>query len=65
LGAQIMEIVYFTLVAIGLYFLSDWLLDRLEAARGRPFENRSVIFFVIILVLAIVSFQIIGQLMRS
>lgn len=60
-----MEIVYFTLVGIGLYFASDWILDRIESARGRPFENRSVIFFAIILVLAIVSFQIIGHLMRS
>jgi hypothetical protein len=59
------EIIYFTLVAIGLYFVSDWVLDRIETARGRQFENRSVIFFVIILVLAVVSFQIIGRLMRS
>jgi hypothetical protein len=59
------EIIYFTLVAVGLYFVSDWSLDRIETARGRPFENRSVIFFVIILVLSVVSFQIIGHLMRS
>jgi hypothetical protein len=59
------EIIYFTLVGIGLYFASDWVLDRIESARGRRFENRSVIFFVIILVLAVVSFQIIGNLMRS
>jgi hypothetical protein len=59
------EIIYFTLVAIGLYFASDWMLDRIESARGRQFENRSVIFFVIILVLAVVSFQILGHLMRS
>ena len=60
-----MEIVYFTLVAIGLYFAADWLLDRIESARGRRFEYRSVIFFSIILVLAVVSFEIIGRLMRS
>ena len=60
-----MEIVYFTLVGIGLYFASDWILDRIEAARGKRFENRSVVFFAIILVLAIVSFQILGHLMRS
>jgi hypothetical protein len=60
-----MEIIYFTLVAIGLYFASDWILDRIETARGRPFENRSVIFFVIILALALVSFQILGRLLRS
>ena len=60
-----MEIVYFTLAGIGLYFVSDWILDRIETSRGRPFENRSVIFFAIILVLAVVSFQLIGHLMRS
>lgn len=57
--------IYFTVVGIGLYFLSDWILDRIETARGNKFENRSVIFFVIILVLAVVSFQILGQLMHS
>lgn len=60
-----MEIVYFTLVGIGLYFFSDWLLDRIEAARGKRFENRSVVFFAIILVLAVASFQLIGYLMRQ
>jgi hypothetical protein len=59
------EIVYFTLVAIGLYFASDWMLDRIEAARGARFKNRSVIFFIIILVLALISFQLISYFMRS
>ncbi len=59
-----MEIIYFTLVGIGLYFVSDWILDRIETARGSRFENRSVIFFVIILVLALVSFQLIGYFQR-
>ena len=59
-----MEIVYFTLVGIGLYFASDWILDRLETRRGRRFENRSIIFFVIILVLALVSFQLISRLQQ-
>lgn len=57
-----MEIVYFTAVGIGLYFLSDWILNRVEAVRGARFKNRSIIFFVIILVLAIASFQLIGYL---
>ena len=51
-----MDLVYFTLVAIALYFGADWLLDRLERARGRRFENRQVVFFLIILPLALVSF---------
>ncbi|TAM45778.1 MAG: hypothetical protein EPN55_07145 [Gammaproteobacteria bacterium] len=60
-----MEIVYYTLTGIALYFVSDWLLERIEQARGKRFENRSVIFFAIILVLALVSFQIIGRLAGS
>lgn len=60
-----MEIVYFTLVGIGLYFGSDWILNRIETARGARFENRSIIFFGIILVLAIASFQLIRYFMHS
>lgn len=60
-----MEAVYFTLVAIGLYFFSDWLLERIERQRGKRFEQRSIIFFAIITVLALVSFQLIQMLMRS
>lgn len=59
-----MEIVYFTLVGIGLYFAADWILNRIETARGARFEYRSIIFFVIILVLAIASFQLINYLRR-
>ena len=59
-----MELIAFTLAGIVLYFFSDWLLDRIEQARGARFENRSIIFFAIILVLALVSFQVISRLMR-
>ena len=57
-----MEIVYFTLVAAGLYFFSDWLLDRIEKQRGKRFEQRSIIFFVIIMTLALLSFELISYL---
>ncbi len=57
-----MDLVYFTLVAIGLYFGADWLLERLERARGRRFENRQVVFFLIILPLAFVSFWLVRAL---
>jgi hypothetical protein len=58
------ELIYFTLVAIGLYFAADWVLDRIETARGSRFENRSVIFFVIMLVLTLAAFQLISYLKR-
>ena len=57
-----MDLVYFTLVAIGLYFGADWLLERIERARGRRFENRQVIFFLIILPLALASFWLVRLL---
>ena len=54
-----MEIVYFTIVAIILYFAADWLLERVEVAAGRRLEHRSLIFFVILLTLALSSFSLI------
>ncbi|HEX7251197.1 MAG TPA: hypothetical protein VF262_12505 [Burkholderiales bacterium] len=51
-----MDIVYFTAIAIGVYFAADWLLERIERARGRRFEQRQVAFFLIILPLALASF---------
>ena len=56
---QIMEIVYFTLTAIALYVISDMALRRMEAFAGRRFEHRTLIFFAIILGLALVSFALI------
>ena len=54
-----MDIVYFTVVAIGVYFTADWLLDWLERRRGERFENRQVVFFAIILPLALASFWLV------
>ena len=57
------EILIFTTVAVALYFFSDWLLRQLERYRGRPFENRQLIYFFIILALTLGSFEIIGRLL--
>jgi len=57
-----MDVVYFTIVAIGIYFLADRLLDWIERARGRRFENRQVAFFAIILPLALASFWLVRLL---
>jgi len=51
-----MDIVYFTLIAIGVYFAADRLLDWIERRRGGRFENRQVVFFAIILPLALAAF---------
>lgn len=57
-----MEAVYFTLVAIGLFFAADWLLERIEIARGERLEHRSLIFLFILLPLALASFALIRLL---
>ena len=56
-----MEIVYFTLAGILLYLVSDWILSRIEQARGAPLPHRSLVFFAIILVLTLGLFQGIQQ----
>ena len=57
-----MSIVYFTLVAALLYLFSDWVLQRAEAAVGRRFEYRSLVFFCILLTLALASFALIDHM---
>lgn len=57
------QVIVFTLVAAALYLFSDWLLNQIERIRGQPFEHRSLVFFVLILVLALVSFELLGRLL--
>jgi hypothetical protein len=57
-----MDLVYFTVVAIALYFGADWLLEYLERARGARFEHRQVVFFAIILPLALLAFWLLRVL---
>ncbi len=57
-----MSIIYFTLVAVVLYLAANWILDRVEVAAGRRFEHRSLIFFAILLTLAVSSFSLIQRL---
>jgi hypothetical protein len=56
-----MQTILFTVLGIGLYFLADWLLQSMETRAGRRFEYRSVIFFAILLALAIVSFSLVRR----
>ena len=57
-----MSVVYFTIVGIALYFVSDWILERVEVTAGRRFEHRSLVFFAILLTLALITFAVIQQL---
>ena len=55
-----MSIVWFTLVAIVLYLVSDWILQQIEVAAGKRFEHRTLLFFAILLTLALITFSLIG-----
>ena len=54
-----MEAVYFTLTAICLYVAADWIVRRIEIAAGRRLEYRSIIFFALLLGMALTSFALI------
>jgi hypothetical protein len=56
-----MTIVYFTLAALALYLVSDRVLDWLERRAGRRFENRSVIFFGLLLGLSLATFALVRR----
>ena len=57
-----MEIVLFTGVGIMLYLVTDQLLSMLERMHGEPLPQRNIIFFVIIVALALPTFSIIQGL---
>lgn len=60
-----MSAVYFTIVAIVLYFAADRILDAMERRAGRRFEQRGLIFFALLLVMALVTFAIIRRIFGS
>ncbi|MDO9054652.1 MAG: hypothetical protein Q7U37_12085 [Gallionella sp.] len=60
-----MEVIYYTLVAAGLYLASDRLLNYIETSRGERFKYRSIIFFVIILVMAFLAFGFVNFIALS
>lgn len=53
-----MELLIFTLNAIVIYLLSDWIIRLVEQQRGQPLKQRQVVFFGVFLVLALVSFNV-------
>ena len=56
------EMMVYTLIGITLYISSDWILVQIENAVGRKFDNRNLVFFAIIMVLALASFTVIRLL---
>lgn len=55
------QLILFTVVGAALYLGADALLERIERLRGRRLPHRSLIFFALILTLALVSFSLIER----
>jgi hypothetical protein len=60
-----MEIVVFTLNAIVVYLLADWIIRVMERKKGAALKNRQIIFFVIFLSLALISFNVLKTFLTS
>lgn len=60
-----MEVLWFSLIAVGLYVLADRILGAIEARLGRTLEYRSLAFFALLLALALGSFALIRRLAPS
>jgi len=57
------EAVYFTVTGIVLYLVADRLVDLVERRAGRVLEHRTLLFFVLLLSLALVTFAAIRWLL--
>jgi len=60
-----MEFLYYTVAGLILYSVSDLILNKMEQARGARFPNRSLIFLIIIMVLAVGSFSLIDHFIKD
>jgi flagellar biogenesis protein FliO len=59
------DIFFFAIIAVALYFFAAWLLDRIERARGARFKHRDAIYFGIVLTAALLTFALINALHGS
>lgn len=59
------EILLFTVNAIVVYLIADWIVRMLETKKGEVLKNRQVVFFVVFLTLALVSFKVLRTLLAG
>ncbi|MBT5918143.1 MAG: hypothetical protein HOH26_06415 [Alphaproteobacteria bacterium] len=57
-----MRYIAFFVVAIGAYFVSDWIMNQLERRRGERFEYRQIYFMFLLLGIAMAAFEVVGRL---
>ena len=60
-----MEILLFTLNAIIIYLIADWIIRALEKRKGQVLKNRQIVFFAVFLALALISFNLLPMLLTS
>jgi surface polysaccharide O-acyltransferase-like enzyme len=58
------ELILFTLNAIVVYLLADWLVRMIEQRRSSALKQRQVVFFAIFLALVLTSFAILRKLLE-
>ena len=58
-----LQYILLTVIAIGLYLLSDLLLRQIERAAGRVLPERSLVFMGIFFVGALFTFWLVQQLL--
>jgi len=59
------EILIFTLNGIVIYLVADWAVRLIEEKRGAALKQRQVVFFVIFLTLAMVTFGLLRSLLQT
>ena len=59
-----MSAIYFTLAGIVLYLAADRLLERIEIRRGERLEHCTLVFFGILLGLALLTFPLLQSLLE-
>ena len=57
------QLIVFTLNAIVIYVLADYLVKVIEKRRGTLLKQRQVVFFLIFLILALLSFSALRALL--
>ena len=60
-----LEILVFTLNAIFIYFVADWIIRMIEAKRGEVLKQRQIVFFAVILVLALITFRLLKMFLTT
>lgn len=59
------EILIFTLNGIFIYLVADWIVRTIESMQGGVLKHRQIVFFVVFLSLALVTFQLLRILFQT